>query len=68
GKISQLPDLATLNDSEYIELIHTDAAGQVDNYKFLLSKLQTGALGLSAYEIAVKNGFQGTETEWLDSL
>ena len=68
GKISQLPDLATLNDSEYIELIHTDAAGQVDNYKFLLSKLQTGAPGLSAYEIAVKNGFQGTETEWLDSL
>lgn len=24
--------------------------------------------GLSAYEIAVKNGFEGTEQEWLDSL
>jgi len=24
--------------------------------------------GLSAYEIAVKNGFEGTEREWLDSL
>lgn len=24
--------------------------------------------GLSAYEIAVKNGFEGTETEWLESL
>lgn len=24
--------------------------------------------GLSAYEIAVKNGFQGTELEWLESL
>jgi hypothetical protein len=24
--------------------------------------------GLSAYEIAVKNGFEGTETEWLASL
>ena len=24
--------------------------------------------GLSAYEIAVKNGFKGTETEWLQSL
>lgn len=24
--------------------------------------------GLSTYEIAVKNGFEGTETEWLDSL
>ncbi|MCR5728488.1 MAG: hypothetical protein K6G24_13615 [Lachnospiraceae bacterium] len=28
----------------------------------------TGATGLSAYEIAVKNGFIGTETEWLASL
>lgn len=24
--------------------------------------------GYSAYEIAVQNGFEGTETEWLDSL
>ena len=24
--------------------------------------------GLSAYEIAVKNGFEGTEIEWLESL
>lgn len=27
-----------------------------------------GENGLSAYEIAVKNGFQGSEQEWLDSL
>ena len=27
-----------------------------------------GADGLSAYEIAVNNGFEGTEEEWLDSL
>ena len=27
-----------------------------------------GANGLSAYEIAVQNGFEGTETEWLASL
>jgi hypothetical protein len=27
-----------------------------------------GAAGPSAYDIAVKNGFQGTESEWLDSL
>lgn len=24
--------------------------------------------GLSAYELAVKNGFEGTEQEWLESL
>jgi hypothetical protein len=29
---------------------------------------EQGAPGLSAYEIAVKNGFIGTEQEWLDSL
>lgn len=27
-----------------------------------------GAQGLSAYDIAVANGFEGTETEWLESL
>lgn len=27
-----------------------------------------GSNGLSAYEVAVKNGFVGTEQEWLDSL
>ena len=27
-----------------------------------------GEPGLSAYEIAVKNGFEGTELEWLESL
>jgi len=29
---------------------------------------QDGNDGLSAYEIAVNNGFSGTEQEWLDSL
>lgn len=28
----------------------------------------TGADGKSAYEIAVQNGFEGSEAEWLDSL
>lgn len=30
--------------------------------------MQTILVGLSAYEVAVKNGFVGTEQEWLDSL
>lgn len=29
---------------------------------------QDGATGSSAYELAVKNGFQGNESSWLDSL
>lgn len=28
----------------------------------------TGPAGQSAYDIAVKNGFVGTEVEWLESL
>mgnify|MGYP001776460207 CR=1 FL=1 len=27
-----------------------------------------GKTGLSAYEIAVKNGFKGSEQDWLNSL
>lgn len=34
----------------------------------LLTSCQTTQNGLSAYEIAVKNGFNGTEEEWLASL
>ena len=35
----------------------------------LTGSLQVAMLnGKSAYEIAVKNGFEGTEEEWLDSL
>lgn len=30
--------------------------------------VNSGTEGLSAYEIAVQNGFQGSETEWLKSL
>jgi hypothetical protein len=30
--------------------------------------VSSGYDGKSAYEVAVKNGFEGTETEWLDSL
>lgn len=33
-----------------------------------VTELIPGADGKSAYEIAIENGFEGTETEWLDSL
>lgn len=34
----------------------------------LLASCQAGQDGLSAYEIAVQNGFEGSEAEWLESL
>lgn len=42
-----------------------------DLYQQLLQKIneaEKGADGKSAFEIAVENGFVGTETEWLESL
>lgn len=32
------------------------------------NKPENGANGLSAYEVAVKNGYTGTEVQWLESL
>ena len=34
----------------------------------VITNIPNGGVGASAYEIAVKNGFEGTETEWLVSL
>ena len=45
----------------------TNTVGQIKEY--VDSKAGTsGTAGKSAYEIAVDNGFVGTETEWLESL
>lgn len=41
----------------------------MDNNIYLEGRLYVaGTRGYSAYEIAVKNGFIGTEEEWLQSL
>lgn len=39
-----------------------------DNLKISGDLSNLGIRGYSAYEIAVKNGFVGTEEEWLESL
>lgn len=55
---SETGRLYTYYDSYWIE-IGTSVSGQDG---------AAGADGLSAYEIAVENGFVGTEQQWLDSL
>lgn len=48
--------------------------GGLGTFNHILSKTKVEILlgnvyrGLSAYEIAVRNGFEGTEEEWLESL
>jgi hypothetical protein len=38
------------------------------NKTIIIEKSGVGRDGLSAYQIAISNGFIGTEQEWLDSL
>jgi len=40
----------------------------VDAINAKICNISNGSDGASAYEIAVENGFTGTETEWLESL
>lgn len=67
GKITQLPLLSVLNNSELMEVVHQLPNGKYDNYKLPLTSIR-GADGLSAYQVAVANGYQGTEQAWLQSL
>lgn len=55
------------NQSVLEKLNESDGVLTFDGKKIGL-KGEDGADGKSAYEIAVKNGFDGTETEWIDSL
>jgi len=57
----------TLSDKD-ITVSGTLAVGSTVEVQYIVGTLQLAAEGLSAYEVAVKNGFVGTEQEWLDSL
>lgn len=70
--IGQVEGVMITNGSEFSE-IDTGSTYKFDheNQEWLLQPKPGGgggADGLSAYEIAVKNGFVGTESEWLVSL
>lgn len=59
-----------------VDILNGTLSDQTDNLKGILSKTENlkGNLsnetlrGYSAYEIAIQNGFIGTEEEWLNSL
>ena len=72
-EVVELGELPTSLDSESTLQIQGPITFQPDLDSISLHYLDLDLLGfpyqgLSAYEIAVKNGFVGTEQEWLDSL
>uniref|UniRef100_A0AB39CD30 N-acetylmuramoyl-L-alanine amidase n=1 Tax=Pseudomonas phage RVTF4 TaxID=3236931 RepID=A0AB39CD30_9VIRU len=67
GMISGMDSLISISGEEFLEVIRLESDGSYKNYKLLVSKIRNNQ-GLSAYEIAVQNGFVGTVDEWLASL
>ena len=67
GMISEMTALLSISGEEFLECIAIDKNGEWTNYKLQVSKIRNNA-GLSAFEIAVQNGFVGTVDQWLESL
>lgn len=49
-------------------LYHNNGQPVTDENPLPVKMTGGGADGKSAYEVAVENGFEGTESEWLESL
>ena len=62
------PVNAILADEVGACVIHVDTTGSTPVMTVVIPKGEKGERGYSAYEIALLNGFVGTEAEWLASL
>ena len=60
-RVSDLPIASPISGSEFVEAIQNGK-----NVRFTLSQLFSS--GASAYDVAVENGYIGTQVEWLASL
>jgi hypothetical protein len=68
SETSKYPLATVLNPDDTVQGLQKDpATGKWINTNFKLDLLK-GLNGKSAYELAVDNGFVGTEQEWLDSI
>lgn len=67
--VRMLPPVnAILADEVGACVIHVDTTGSQPVMTVVIPKGEKGERGYSAYEIALQNGFVGTEAEWLESL
>lgn len=67
GMISGMSPLAVITGDELMEVSSRQLDGTWKTFSILINKIRTNE-GLSAYEVAVVNGFQGTQAEWLETL
>jgi len=49
-------------------VVHVSVASNVCTVEVVQAHRSLGPQGLSAYMVAVKNGYVGTESEWLESI
>lgn len=70
NRISSMPPLLNITLDEWLEIIQALPGGGFGNYRIKLRDLAEAAAaqGMSAYEVAVEDGFEGTEAEWLLTL
>lgn len=64
GTISSFTLIPSFNGNEYLEISQLGSDGNYRTYKIMMSDL----VGKNAYQVAVLNGFVGTEADWLESL
>jgi hypothetical protein len=63
-------DTSFLSAEQMMAILHATAPGPDNPFltRLDVQSLPAGSPGLSAYELAVSSGFQGTQQQWLDSL
>ena len=64
GTISSMTLITNFNGNEYLEISQLGSDGNYHTYKIMMSDL----VGKNAYQVAVANGFVGTEAQWLATL
>lgn len=68
--VSELPTVNISTTTIYLLQIATSSDSDLyKEYVYVNNQWESiGTIGLSAYDIAIENGFEGSVTEWLESL
>ena len=64
---TDFPSVTEVTNDDYVPIIQDNENKKI-SVNALRSELEEGPAGESAYEAAVRHGYQGTEEEWLASM